>query len=1705
MEFVKSPAVELPNNEKIKDTFERPEQLWDSENQNLNFYKNHVLRINPDMWFEEFIDKTNCATYEREITCRNLSLLKSASKFIGKQKLKLRNTRSTATKYKSKGFLEVPDGANELELPPVSWEVSDGHPLKSILTPGPPSNTCLSNNWYQRLNWTWRDGHSNLNMGFKVDNSKFIESDLLFLKEIGMFYAAARASTVALLHCHPSFNSGVSKAYYEITSSSNPDLWSIYKPLFDDDRVFVFDSIVFTIILGSKRKGISREIAKRLYNNEFKSKKAFCDILIQIGSKSLFSLPICAIVKYMGYSVYCEPLVPFVPKPKDILKEVLKLSTIPRNELSNLEDIGSTFYDFNVVNSKSKKDVNILFDSLLTYNQELANQLNFASEQLNIQGWPFPIETTDLYKYYGIKYHFKLWQHRTDGLYFIRHCGEMLPLYINEDKEAQPLKRLRAEFVLTYIHSPLPSTVSLPLFLNSKRGDPTNDYVNTDSTKKNFGISRHSVLYNASQTMRLRLVKDLLPTINDLYVGFHDPWEITELLHNYGINIGYGLGKLAQSNVIEPIKNTALKEIIARTIKRLWEEEIHISFRDQTLVNEETIQILLIDYLNKILCNTDESNIYWNSKIIPSAVKRFQLNKLKIIINKSNIQLTPLFFSLQYHLGILFNSKVVNSDGILRLPLKIDDLCDFSEVNIGSDFLFPQVKYIKYTLSHTQKLKKNSLKEQIIGNIHDQSPILNIFGNNSNKSYFSSNELSNYSENQAFAWNETSIIRGYYPKIKIIIPRTLKSINICKTVLCQYIWRLRIPTWNRIFLSSSKKTREGDMVEYDIKNDSNGKDNDEINNTSENYYLFSHSSILYNPIYSNIVTTGNISVLKANLEGYATPCHPKCKPFVNEYKEDKYIIDGEKDKNLKNVKCEWYYDCYKSLYYLLIAKRYAGEDLESMLFILLNIGYLALQHNNLEQCLSICHVSILYTPETPKFRVFILSLKIQCLIRMNKLEEAIVEFNYMSTLLNQLYGNYRNCLILTKLQLCFSLLYYINGDYKNCLSNSTQVEKILTPLLREVSQDDSVHWMIMIALRFSALSTLRMGKYSSTIVTGEKMLRSTIKGTKKQIYLESICRYIIGEATIRCGRYSDALRILLSCIPELDKYLGPSHKLTIKLLMMSTGCKILLGCRDLMFPPLNLQNRETEIDDEYQYQVVYDLVCLDRQNNLVDKEIGMNNNNNNNNNIKNISNGMPEGINMNPYWTKLPITLIYDDILIMEKSVYDIVTAKYRDEALSMCRSLLNRLMTNINGLGSKLNENSDEKQIWYNRILWVLKYEIVIAIFSIPQDDFVKLLISFKSLAVSTSSSPFVKDLTFGRNITYHRDDSRICGKFNSNISECNEYLGIEQELMEKDSISQRMINKRIVDFTDYGYIDYCNINTNIYENISSKNTIESGIGSSSNYFGASVVMSPRQMAHKSQEKEIYWGLITSEPTMSIVDICSDIYKMILKKELYSGYEWCSLLVKKVLSGKANIMEINIMLNLIRILLSKFHKKYIIALVYPETISTLDYTSISENNLSDKLQEKTKYGLKAYQTIYNNNINLKNNNNDIGNNNNINSCNIRINSGINSMNINGANCKNIENKNRKINIGNNFNIKNVGNKNNLHIRKIESNIDYNILPQYSSEVAAELMLPMGDGIKAVDVNRDIRWKDPYRNYKYFDSEIQTNSQYYIPRNLYEK
>ncbi|OII75246.1 uncharacterized protein cubi_03725 [Cryptosporidium ubiquitum] len=1674
MSSAKVPIVEIPN-EFLENSFERPEQQITTEDYKDSLKnRKHVLKVNPDLWFEEILDKNNSTIFEREITCRNLNLLKTASIFIGKQKLKLKRTRSVETRAKSQDLFDIPDGANELETPPVSWDVDEGHPLKSILIPGPPSRSCLSNNWYQRLNWVWRDGYStNSTSATAMEDPKYIEHDLSFIQEMGKFYAAARIAAAALIHCQPTFNYGVAKAYYEVTKTSNENLWSIYNPLFSDDRVFIFDSIVFTVVLGSKKNGISREIAKRIYNNEFKSKKALCDILIQMGAKTLFALPICAIVKYMGYSVFCEPLVPFNPKPKDLLKDLLHSALIPRDMIPTLEDKYDHKDELYMVNSKSKNDVNIMFDSLLTYNPELAQQLDFIAKQLNIQGWPFPMETTDLYEHYGIKYTFKIWQHRSDGLYVTRHCGELLPVYIDENQELQPLRRLREEFVITYTDSSLPSTVSIPLFLNSNTGDPTNDY-HTERLDSQFGTrrikegstSRLNVLYNASQAMRVRLLKDLLPTINELYVGFHDPWEITELLHNYGINLNYGLSKLAQGKVIEPIRNTAIREIIARTIKRLWEEEMHITFRDQALINEETIQIILIDYFNKVFCNTDESNIYWNSKILPSAMKRFQLNTYKNILSKSNIKLTTLFYSLQYHIGVQFNTKVISFDGTLRLPLKIDDLCDFTEINIGIDYLFPQVKYLKYTLARTQKLKRDSFMESIQNSDSKKIPILTLFSNQTNAYLTNQSKDDNYSNGangQVWAWNETGIIRGYFPKVKIITPRTLRSINICKTILCKYIWKLRIPTWNRILVASSKKS-ENNILEENI---------------------FSLSNTLCNPIYINTVTMGNISSLRASLEGFATPCHPTCKPI---YEKDEKAVN----KMENNITCQYHYDCYKAIYYLTIARRLVGDNIERILFLLLNNGFLALQHNKLDDCLSICQVAFSCTPEIPKFQVLIISLKIQCLIKYNKLEEATTEFNFMKKLIYQLYGNHRNCLILVKLQLCFSMLYFVNGNYQECYRNSNTIEKILTPLLNEVSEDDSIHWMIIIALRFIALSSLQLGNYAQCIVVGEKMLRSTIKRDTKQIYLESICRYIIGEATIRCGRYDNALKILINSIPELDSFIGPSHKFTIKLLMMSTRCKIILGCRDIMFPPLNLQDRETEIDHNYQFQMVYDLFCIEQNDlNMTEGDIFFTGNNNDNNYKK----FMLKSKN----WTKFPVILKYDDLLVMEKSIFDTRTLKHREDALLMCRSLINRIVANIRGTGSILYFNheifEDDQQIWYNRLMWVIKHEIVISILSLSQTDYIRLLSSIRSIAVSSSASPFVKDLTFGKKVIH---------KNNYNINR-----NLENEFNHDNNLSQRIINKRITDFTDYGYIDYCNINTNVYNNIISKNNIEDGIGRSTNHLGASVVMSPRQMGHISQEKENYWELLTCEPTMTIIDICSHVYKLLVKKKISSAYEWCITTIRNVSGGKSSTYEINLVLNLIRILLSKFHKKYLIALLYPDLVTP------SENNFE---KSKNKYGLKVFQD-YNNNNNFDPNSYNEENyatsmQNNEQNINYR-NNYVSGNNVFRRNHKGDKNVGRYGNdnmgnssYGNNNNIngssQDFNNQNNFDENNMSS-IDYSILPQFSTEVAANIMLPMDQGSKVIDINNDIRWKDPYRNYKYYDSQSQKSALLYIPKDVYEK
>ena len=121
---------------------------------------------------------------------------------------------------------------------------------------------------------------------------------------------------------------------------------------------------------------------------------------------------------------------------------------------------------------------------------------------------------------------------------------------------------------------------------------------------------------------------------------------------------------------------------------------------------------------------------------------------------------------------------------------------------------------------------------------------------------------------------------------------------------------------------------------------------------------------------------GNISSLRASLYGYATPCHPSCR-LIKKH-------DHKINKMESNIKCQTHYDGYKSLYYLIMSKRLIGESIDKILFLLLNIGYLALQHNNLDECLSICQVSQSCTPEIPKFQVSILALKIQCLIRYNK-------------------------------------------------------------------------------------------------------------------------------------------------------------------------------------------------------------------------------------------------------------------------------------------------------------------------------------------------------------------------------------------------------------------------------------------------------------------------------------------------------------------------------------------------------------------------------------------------------------------------------------------------------------------------------------------------------------------------------------------------
>ncbi|OII77385.1 hypothetical protein cand_009700, partial [Cryptosporidium andersoni] len=1668
--MINLPLVSLPSDNSEFGVFEKPEQqtyLLTSQEEVRE--KKRTLKLNPDLWFEENLEKTNCETYEKEITCRNLNLLRSISRFIGKQRLLLKKSRESDVKIVSQCSLELPKGPNQLEEPAISWDIDDDHPLKSIICPGPPSRSCLSNNWYHRINWTskhvWnRDKKSDI--VFDMSDSKFIDYDLRLIHELGLFYTACRSGVVALLHCHPSFNYGISKCFYEVNKNSDTNLWSIYKPVFSDDRVFIFDSIVYTIIFGSKNDGITKEMAKRIYNNEFRAKKALCEVLIQIGSKSLFSFPACCLIKYMGYSVFCEPLIPFNPKPKNIIKDMIKFCK-NRNLYDSIFDTDSEFNKLNLSNNDNVPRLtnnsnikNTIFDGIWNYNNELANQMTFISKQLNIQGWPFPMETSDLASLYGIKYKPHIWQHRSDGLFIIRNCGEMFPVYIDENKEINLFSRLRHEFLITYKESLLPSTQSMPLFFNTATGDIKSSYymdeVNDksyvsklDISSKNFSMeSRHQLLCAASQSMRLKFISNLLPTINELYANFYDPWEITEVLHNFGINLHYGLGQLVQDHVIEPLRSSAIREIFARTIKRLWEEEVHRYFKDQTLVNEETIQITIVDYLNKILCNTDQSTIYWNTKIIPSANKRFNLNKSSSKIQKSSVLLLPLFHSIQYHLGVQFRSSVI-SKGVLILPLKIDDLCDFSEININMNILFPQVKYLKYTLAHTQKLKfktidkssgeyiSNKTNSEINNEIRQKvSPLLKYLDykemNNQSPSKITESSQNNISNStDVWAWNETRVIRGYYPRSKIIIPKTLTSINICKSILCQYLWKLQIIPWNNALLGNNR-------INESIEEEKNNK----IDNIKR---IFTSSITLFSPIYANITTMGNIAPMRASLNGHGTPCNPKCKysTFLNF--EDSKIDESYNCFN----KCIWYNEAFVSIYYISITKILAGENIEGILYSVLFIGYLTLQHNNIQKCLTICDLIQTHAPEIPRTQILVLILRIQCYLRLNKLEEADVDMNYLHKLTFPVYGESKYCLILIQLQLCFSMVYYINKNYTKCYENSSKIQRLLDVILNGMNLCETTHWITIINLRFMALCSLNSGYYARSIVIGERMLRSIIKSNFKQIYSESMCRYIIGEATIRSGKYDDAAKILLSCIPKLDYYIGPTHKFTVKLLMLSTRCRIITGCRDLMFPPLNLQGRQIENDEKFQNQMVDGLFRITRQtntqtnrgelSNMGDYNRLENNNSyiqnnidNNKNSEKNkIHNSYNFNINENkkisnydsdddesnyqeisyikPYWRNFPKKVTYDDILVMEKSIFDQASAKSREEALILCKTLLQRLLTNIRGTGNIINVSNDkesENQIWYNRILWVLKHELVIALFSMNQNDYIDILSSIRTIAISSSASQFVKDLTIGK-ITRNKNNLIGCQINNNQIENIkNNKLEDYNKRKLKNKVGEYINKYNIVDNLntvqddDFDQVEYINNYGNQVDNDIINNLI-----------GASVIMSPRQMGHKSQEKSFFWEILTAESRESIVDICNNIYEAIIQKKTTGAYEWCTSIIHRISTGKADTKDIETLLNLIRLLLSKFHKKYMIELLYPETRNKRQEQLFQETNSKCKYI----YGLQAYSNISNKikndkleniyrksqfmSINNNNNNNNSNNNGNSNHNNIHNNHNINEQN----------------------------------------------------------------------------------------------------------
>ncbi|KAL8275846.1 hypothetical protein Esti_000409 [Eimeria stiedai] len=1068
--------------------------------------------------------------------------------------------------------------------------VSRTSEIQNELAPGPNENSIFSSNWHDRLQWTFQQvltlrESQESRLASQLRRMLF-DRELALSHEIGSFAAAARAAAVVLIHSlamedglstSQSFKAsaverqmrkGPAQCFIRITPEDYPTVWSVYKPKFACDQLYVFDSLVFTVILGDPQANIHSYASKEVYQNDMKGRQAMADAIyasclarkhqtdLSIRGNTRFEhdtrddpgqqvdtvwnthgqakferaklgLPIACLVDYAGFAVLVEPLLPLNPAPVNVLEE---LAADIRGHLpgfaSQCESIGNLL---------------ACFDALDKVDRATYNKFKNIAGFLNLADYPFPRGASDFELPLPPA---ALWRSQVDHFCIFRNLHEMLPPKCAGGRE----QRFRQTFVSQGSDVALPCT-------SREQHRAADSFSSKFASRKTTLRGSLEALEVAAHSMELAIKQDLVPVINGLQKNFLDSFDISHALHAHGINLR-NVGELLNHGPASPFRDAIVREIVARSAKRLFRMQVAKLSRGklEETTHMEEIQRLVVTLFNLVLSTHEESRMFWLHQIFPLALGRYKVD-LTEITSPESVCTYSLFKAMEYNLGVQFDTRVAirsaNGSGEatleLRLPLTVADLSTFSSAR--ESLLFPHVSHVRAALLGNDQAEVSARDAEAadahVGRLRSTKwRMRHFFESDDADKAFQDRHKSTTADvaGELHTFAELREVRGFYPKVALVAPNTFALMQ----------------------AAASSTVAGASSFSLDVL----------LENMKAGLVVTSSREEIWGS--GNFAMHGVCGAMRSVLMGTGYPCHPYCLAVDKDLSLGSALLSGP-DKRISQFPlrhCLRYRRKRLALTLALLLKAAVGIDILLLGKILQQTAYIMLQHNEVKAAASIADYIYSKIPDGLSLHSEAMLLDMQCTTKGTHPQDALMSYRSLKPMLIAMEGKMSLRLLLADLLL--ASFAFKNKSYNAAIQHAFRVHKISAVCF----DTGGAHWAAIAALRLIARSMLEVQRCSEAIIILQHAVRAASTNPALPALVTHMTRFWLVAAFARMGRLENASVEAQSMLAGLESQLGANHEGTMSALYLAAEVKMRIGCLALQHPPLKIEGQVDGNDGE---------------------------------------------------------------------------------------------------------------------------------------------------------------------------------------------------------------------------------------------------------------------------------------------------------------------------------------------------------------------------------------------------------------------------------------------------------------------------------------------------------------------------------------------